>query len=113
MSSKKQKSLKSAEYEKFAMNSTLRDFIVLSVSFLFTILIAFCTVLYINNQTQHYSNELGNIFDEFIQVNARIDDVRRNHRFNERKRDIYGENVRLRRALTVFQSTGENFLMIF
>ncbi|KAG5668269.1 hypothetical protein PVAND_016216 [Polypedilum vanderplanki] len=96
---------KNLELEKVSLNSTLRDFLFLSISFLFTILISFCIILYINNQQQQFFNEIETIHTKFAQINLKFEDLKRSHRSYARKGDIFTENLRLKRAISVFQST--------
>jgi hypothetical protein len=99
------KTPKNADIETISLNSALRDFIFLSLSFLFTILMAFCLVLYVNNHQQLCSTEVDAINGKFAQLNLKFDDLRRNHRSFDRRNEIYAENIRLKRAIGVFQST--------
>lgn len=84
--------------------SSCCDFVTLSVSFLFTIFIAWLMLVYV--QTYHQQNQIE--IEKFIErkIDERILHLKRNPHFYERKNDDGNENSRKKRTIVEFRPIG-------
>ncbi|CAG9810132.1 unnamed protein product [Chironomus riparius] len=84
--------------------SSCCDFLILSISFLFTIFVACLILIYVHTYQQQHQMEIEKLIQKSI--DERILNLKRNPQFYERKRGDFGENLRTKRTIVEFRPIG-------